>query len=102
MKRILTISLATMMLGLGVGSAVAQPAPPPYTMVPPPRYERVPPPRGERMVWEPGHWQWNGRQYVWRGGHYIPRREHWHAYVPGRWAWAPRLQRWEWIAPHWR
>jgi hypothetical protein len=23
-----------------------------------------------RAVWVPGHWQWNGRRYVWRRGHY--------------------------------
>ena len=101
MQRFLPLSLATAMLGLAIGSAVAQPAPPPYTRVPPPRVEHVPPPPGQRFIWEPGHWQWNGRQYVWMGGHYV-RRGQFREYAPGSWVWAPRLGRWEWVGAHWR
>ena len=88
---------------LGIGSAMAQPPPPPYATVPPPRAEMVPPPPGGgRMIWEPGHWHWNGAQYVWFGGHYVERRPNYGHYVPGHWAWSPRLGRYEWIAAHWQ
>jgi hypothetical protein len=84
-----------------IGSAGAQPPPPNYVPVPPPRQEFVPPPPGERMVWEPGHWRWDGFRYEWERGHYIERHEHHHRYVEGRWDWAPREGRYVWVPPHW-
>lgn len=92
------------MIGLmsvgGIGSAGAQPPPPGYTQVPPPRHEMVPPPPpGRRMVWEPGHWHWDGVRYAWLGGHYIEHREG--RWVDGRWVWAPREGRWVWAPAHW-
>ena len=87
-------------LVIGIGSASAQP-PLPYAAVPPPRVEVVPPPPGGRLVWQPGHWHWNGANYVWFGGHYVERRPHYGHYVPGRWVWGPRLQRWVWRPAHW-
>ena len=60
---------------VGIGSASAQPPPPPtYAPIPPPRAEVVPPPPGGPMVWEPGHWHWDGYRYVWRPGHYVQSR----------------------------
>ena len=60
-----------------------------------------PPPPGARFIWEPGHWHWNGVQYVWVGGHYVERRPHYGHYAPGHWIWSPRLGRYEWIPAHW-
>ena len=68
MKRMMTAGAALMLLGLGIGTAAAQP-PVPYGPVPPPRYEAVPPPR-VGYYWEPGRWHWNGYRYVWYGGHW--------------------------------
>jgi hypothetical protein len=89
---------------IGVGSAVAQPPPPPatYAPIPPPRAETVPPPPGRRMLWEPGHWHWNGVRYIWIDGRYIPRQPHYGRYVEGRWAWAPHQNRWIWVPAHWQ
>src|SRR5882724_392175 len=79
------------------GEIIATQAPPP------PRVEVVPaPPRPREVVeWEPGRWQWEGREYRWIPGHYIerPRREA--VYVPGHWDERPN-GRWVWIGPHWR
>jgi hypothetical protein len=87
---------------VGIGSAVAQPPPPPnYAPIPPPRAEVVPPPPGGRMVWEPGHWHWDGVRYIWIGGHYVERRPHYGHYAEGRWIWAPREGRWIWRPAHW-
>lgn len=97
MRRLAAISVVV--LAIGMGSAVAQPPPP--AAPPPPRYETVPPPRGEHFIWEPGHWHWNGVQYVWIPGRYVERRGHYGHYVPGHWVWNPRLGRYEWIAAHW-
>ena len=58
---------AQVSVNINVGDQVA-PRPPP-----PPRHERMP---GLRVghVWVPGHWQWNGRDYVWVRGHYEAQR----------------------------
>jgi hypothetical protein len=88
---------------VGIGSANSQPPPPPpnYAPIPPPRVETVPPPPGARMVWEPGHWFWNGHRYVWVDGRYVERRPSYGHYVEGRWVWAPREGRWIWRPAHW-
>ncbi len=96
-------TLAALAVSLALtGVAAAQPyAPPPYPAVPVPRVEQIPPPPpGRPLVWEPGHWHWNGAAYVWLAGHYIVGRPHWHAYVPGYWA--HRGPGWVWIPAHWQ
>jgi len=99
--------LLTLMIATGASMALlplaahAQPyPPPPYPPVPPPRSEFVPvAPPGRRVVWEPGHWHWNGRGYVWIGGHYIEPRPQYTRYVPG--AWVRRGPQWVWVPAHW-
>ena len=64
---------------------------------PPPREEVVPPPR-RGMAWVPGHWDWNGRRYVWRAGHWVRARRG-YRYVPDEWVerngrWHLRRGRW--------
>ena len=86
---------------VSIGSANAQPPPPNYAPIPPPRVEVVPPAPGPRVVWEPGHWHWDGATYVWRGGHYVGRRPHYGHYVVGAWRWRPRLGQYVWVAAHW-
>jgi len=84
-------------------AAVAQYYPPPPPGPPPPRYERVPqpPPPPGPNAWEPGHWHWNGVQYVWVEGHYVPRRPDRYAqFVPGHWV--LRDGAWIWAPAHWR
>ncbi|HVY16257.1 MAG TPA: hypothetical protein VHB27_13615 [Rhodopila sp.] len=100
MKRLLVGGMVCLIGWGAIGSAIAQP-PPGYAPIPPPRHEVVPPPPpGGRVVWEPGHWHWDGVRYVWIGGHYVERRPgHW---VPGHWVWAPRQGRWVWAPAHWQ
>jgi hypothetical protein len=84
-----------------LAGAVAQPyAVAPYPPVPPPRVEQVPPPPNARFVWQPGHWQWRGREYAWVGGHYVQRRPHYAHYVPGHWT--VRGGTWVWVPAHWQ
>jgi hypothetical protein len=92
---------ATVFLVAGLGSAGAQPPPPGYAPIPPPRYEPVPPPPGGPMVWQPGHWHWDGYRYVWVGGHYVPVHRHHPRWVEGRWFWSPREGRWIWRPAQW-
>jgi hypothetical protein len=98
MKRALALAFLTLAT---IGPAIAQPPPPSYAPVPPPRYEAVPPPPGARYVWEPGHWHWNGVQYVWIPGRYVIREARYHHWVEGRWVWAPQAGRWVWRPAHW-
>lgn len=50
---------------------------------PAPQVEVRPAPRPGN-TWIPGHWQWNGNQYVWRAGYWQTRRAGL-VYIPDRW-----------------
>ena len=72
-----------------------------YQPLPPLRQETIPPmPRGGRYVWRPGHWRWDGREYIWIPGEYVrysPEYRHWeHGH------WVNRGGVWVWIEPRWR
>ncbi len=97
MKRLTRITLAALLMTAGAaGIAAAQP----YPGIPALRTERIPPPpHGPRMVWEPGHWHWNGSGYSWVGGHYV-RPGRGNQWVHGHWA--NRAGRWVWVGGHWR
>ena len=72
--------------------------PRPYAEIPPLREEFVPPSPGRRMSWQPGHWHWNGRAYVWNRGFYVrhARQRRW---VHGEWV--MRRGGWIWIPARW-
>jgi hypothetical protein len=72
---------------------VVRPAPPP------PRAEMQPPPPGERAVWDPGHWNWNGRDYAWVPGHYIERPNVAMRWEPGHWV--QERGSWVWVEGSW-
>jgi hypothetical protein len=78
--------------------AVSMTAPPP---VPPPRSEPIPKPpvTATPLIWQPGHWDWNGAGYVWQPGEYVPREGHGELYMPGYWAQSP--SGWQWQPAHW-
>jgi hypothetical protein len=82
------------------GCVVAPVAPPPnpYPQPPPPRVEVIPPPPRPQLVWEPGHWHWNGVTYAWVGGHYVERMAG-RRWQPPHWGW--RGGSWVWIPGHW-
>jgi len=102
-------------VALGTAGCVVAPPPPPqpvvvapsqsppaaftYQPVPQPRPERIPPPPRESVVWEPGHWHWNGAAYVWRPGHYVERTAAGTRFVPGEWQ--QRGGGWVWVPGHW-
>jgi len=97
MRRLFMLGGAAVLLGLGIGGAVAQP-PVPYGPVPDPRYEPVPGPR-PGYYWEPGRWHWNGYRYVWFGGHYAAGPPRPGAWIPGHWRWTG--YRYVWMPAHW-
>jgi hypothetical protein len=107
-----SLAVAGIALLLALAGCVVQPAPQPRPVVeviaprppPPVRYEVAPPvpqQRAELVVWDPGHWRWDGHDWDWVPGHYVerPHREaHWE---PGHWAERPNGA-WLWVEGHWR
>jgi WXXGXW repeat (2 copies) len=73
----------------------------PYPPVPAPMAESIPKPpvTGEALVWQPGHWDWNGTGYVWAPGQYVPAAGHGQLWMPG-W-WARTESGWSWQPAHW-
>jgi hypothetical protein len=77
-------------------SAMATPPP-----VPPLQPEVVPKPpvTATPLIWQPGHWDWNGTAYTWAPGQYVPRVGHGNLFMPGYWAQTPNG--WAWQPAHW-
>jgi hypothetical protein len=72
----------------------------PYPVVPAPRVEVIPTAPSTTVVWEPGHWQWNGATYEWVPGRYVERA----AIVGTQWVnghWENRGGGWVWVPGHW-
>ena len=69
--------------------------------VPPPISEVIPKPpvTAEALMWQPGHWDWNGSGYVWAKGQYVPAAGHGNLWMQG-W-WYPTPSGWTWQPPHW-
>jgi hypothetical protein len=72
---------------------VARPAPPA------PRVEVQPAAPDTRAVWDPGHWNWDGNQYVWISGRYIERPNVAMRWEPGRWM--SENGSWVWMDGRW-
>jgi hypothetical protein len=87
-------------LGLLPLAAPARAQPPPWAAMPPPRQEVVPAKPGQNLVWQPGHWRWDGRDYVWIGGRWIEPAGRGRRWVPGHWQ--QFRGQWVWVEPHWR
>ena len=58
-----------------------------------------PPITAEPLMWQPGHWDWNGSGYVWARGQYVPAAGHGNMWMPGWWSRSDAG--WTWQAPHW-
>ncbi len=73
----------------------------PYPPVPPLISELVPKPpiTAEALMWQPGHWDWNGSGYIWAKGQYVPAAGHGSLWMPG-W-WSHNTSGWIWVPPHW-
>jgi len=89
----------TLSLGALLAACVAAPPPSPYPPVPPPRAEIVPSRRRPEEVFQPGHWQWNGRDYEWIPGHLLMQPARTARFVPGHWD--ARGGSWVWVPAHW-
>jgi len=74
---------------------------PPFPPVPPPMQESIPKPpvTGESLLWQPGHWNWNGNGYVWQPGEYVPAAGHGNLFQTGYWQ--QTSSGWQWVPAHW-
>jgi hypothetical protein len=80
------------------GCAVSYPA---YPQVPAPLDEAVtaPPKSSIPLIWQPGHYSWNGANYVWERGQWVPRAGHGTLWQDGYWV--RKGDAYEWVPPHW-
>jgi hypothetical protein len=79
-----------------VGEVVVARPPPPLRVevIPSP-----PPAHPELWVWQPGHWHWDGHEYLWRPGHYEKRPSASAYWVPPEWV--ARNGQWVFRPGHW-
>ncbi len=87
----------------GQTEVVYEPAPSYIVIVAPPPPQTVivvpPPPPYDGAIWVRGHWRWNGHDYVWLTGHYIPPRAG-YTFVQPRWEY--RDQRYVYVRGYYR
>ncbi len=98
----LTTLAALLAVGLLTSCAHDQTAAtPPFPPVPEPIPEAppLPPVAAEPLMWQPGHWDWNGSGYDWAKGQYVPAAGHGNLWTPGWWSRTPAG--WTWLPPHW-
>jgi WXXGXW repeat (2 copies) len=72
-----------------------------YPVAPPPRTEMVPtPPKSSvPLIWQPGHYDWDGAGYVWAPGQWIERSGHGTLWQDGYWRREDGT--YVWVPPHW-
>ncbi|HWP93036.1 MAG TPA: hypothetical protein VNN20_12655 [Thermodesulfobacteriota bacterium] len=86
-----------------MGEPVPQPpevarAKPPY--IPPAlRVEEAGPTPSTTHVWIPGHWDWNGYDWVWTAGKWELPPSSSSVWVSGHWKWDG--VNWVWVPGHW-
>ncbi len=63
--------------------------------------ERVPtpPPSTETLIWQPGHYDWDGADYVWIHGRWVPRAGHGPLWQDGFWRHTAAGP--VWVPGHW-
>ena len=75
-----------------------------YNPYPPPpvvRAETIPPPPVSEaaLIWQPGHWDWDGQGYIWSAGRWVQRAGHGTEWQDGYWSNANGP--WVWVPAHW-
>jgi hypothetical protein len=100
-KRTLAVALLGASLLAGCATATTAAAPLPFPPVPPPVAETIPKPpvSAETLLWQPGHWNWDGTGYAWQPGQYVPATGHGVLFQFGFWQQTP--SGWVWVKGHW-
>ncbi len=99
-KRTLVVALLGASLLAGCATTTTTAANP-FPPVPPPIAETIPKPpvSADTLLWQPGHWDWNGGGYVLQQGEYVPAAGHGALFQPGYWEQTP--SGWLWVKAHW-
>ncbi len=81
--------------------AACVPAYPSHPPIPPIRAEQVPaPPQSSVvMIWQPGHFDWDGNAYAWVPGKWVSRAGHGTLWQDGYWQ--QTAQGPVWLPAHW-
>lgn len=82
-------------------AAACAPLDPDHPPVPPPLAEQVPAPPRVRvtLIWQPGHYEWDGRTYLWQPGAWVERAGHGTLWQDGYWQ--RRGAQSVWVPAHW-
>jgi len=91
------LALAALCALLG-GCIVVPPGHPPIPPIPPEQVT-APPPSHTALIWQPGHYEWNGATYVWIQGAWIERAGHGTLWQDGYWQ--PTGAGSVWVPGHW-
>ena len=72
-----------------------------YPPVPPPQAELVPEPPRSRvaLIWEPGHYDWDGARFRWAPGRWVDRAGHGTLWQDGYWQLKDGA--YVWVPAHW-
>jgi len=94
-------AIAAALLGAAwiLAGCVPDSPPPPPPPAPVVETMPLPPVSASPLIWQPGHWDWNGSGYVWARGQYVPARGHGNLWVPGWWSRSDAG--WVWQPAHW-
>ncbi len=96
--RLIAVLATPCLLLLGGCVAAYPPAHPP---IPPVLAEQVPvPPRSSVvLIWQPGHYDWNGVTYSWVSGKWVERTGHGTLWQDGYWRQSADTS--TWVPAHW-
>ena len=60
-----------------------------------------PPVMEEEQIWQPGHWEWTGTNYLWRDGRWIKREGRSNLWQFGNWVRDRTVGPCRWEPAHW-
>ena len=97
MKHATTAAALLAAAWLLTGCAAENPPPP----IPAPMADTIPKPpvTATPLIWQPGHWDWNGNAYSWVPGQYVAQGGHSDMWMPAYWEKAS--SGWVWHSAHW-
>lgn len=89
-------TLLTLVFVAGCSVAYATHPPVPAT---PAEQVPAPPKSAVTLIWQPGHFDWNGAAYSWVRGQWVPRAGHGTLWQDGYWTVTGGQS--VWVAAHW-